>query len=100
MTNAAKATAGEVTAAASREYLGRVQKKRKLWLRVAVALAMVVMPFVTSRWADGGGIHEVLETLGLGLIAACILGRAWCTLYIGGRKAHELVEIGPECMPL
>ena len=25
----------------------------------------------------------------------CILGRAWCTLYIGGRKAHELVELGP-----
>jgi len=95
LTNVAKAVAGEVTAAASREYLGRVQKKRKLWLRVAIALSIVVMPFLTSRWADGSGIHEALEILGLALIAACILGRAWCTLYIGGRKAHELVEIGP-----
>jgi protein-S-isoprenylcysteine O-methyltransferase Ste14 len=93
--NAAKAAAGEVTAAASREYLGRVQKKRKLWLRVAIALSIVVMPFVTSRWADGTAIHDGLEVLGLALIAACILGRAWCTLYIGGRKAHELVDLGP-----
>jgi protein-S-isoprenylcysteine O-methyltransferase Ste14 len=95
LTNAAKAAAGEVTAAASREYLGRVQKKRKLWLRAAVAVSLMVMPFVMSRWAEGSRIHELLEHLGLALIAACILGRAWCTLYIGGRKAHELVEIGP-----
>jgi protein-S-isoprenylcysteine O-methyltransferase Ste14 len=93
--NAAKIAAGEVTAAASRQYLGRVQKKRKLWLRVAVALSLLVMPFVRSRWADGSFIHQALEVLGLAFIAACILGRAWCTLYIGGRKAHELVAIGP-----
>ena len=82
-------------AAASREYLGRVQKRRKLWLRGAAALCILVLPFVTSRWPDGSTLHEAFELVGLGLIVACILGRAWCTLYIGGRKAHELVELGP-----
>jgi hypothetical protein len=32
------------------------------------------------------------------LIAVCIVGRVWCTLYIGGRKIAELVQIGPYSM--
>jgi hypothetical protein len=32
------------------------------------------------------------------LIAVCIVGRCWCTLYIGGRKIAELVRIGPYSM--
>lgn len=75
--------------------LSRIQKRRKLWLRVAVAITILVLPFVKSRWPDGTPFHEMLEQIGFALIAACVLGRAWCTLYIGGRKAHELVELGP-----
>ena len=26
---------------------------------------------------------------------ACVLGRAWCSLYIGGRKKQEIVSSGP-----
>lgn len=33
--------------------------------------------------------------LGVGLIAVAIIGRSWCTLYIGGRKSHEIVATGP-----
>ena len=40
-------------------------------------------------------MHEALETMGVGLLIVCILGRAWCTLYIGGRKANEVVDQGP-----
>jgi hypothetical protein len=29
------------------------------------------------------------------LILICILGRTWCTLYIGGQKQRELVTKGP-----
>ena len=36
-----------------------------------------------------------MEAAGLALILACIAGRCWCTLYIGGRKGAELVDIGP-----
>jgi protein-S-isoprenylcysteine O-methyltransferase Ste14 len=81
--------------AASRAILGRVQKRRKLRIRVVAAIGLLILPFVASRWPDQSAIHEGLEQVGLLLIVACILGRAWCTLYIGGRKAHELVELGP-----
>ena len=29
------------------------------------------------------------------LIVICIIGRTWCSLYIGGRKDTELVTLGP-----
>jgi len=32
---------------------------------------------------------------GLAAILICILGRCWCTLFIGGRKSMQLVDIGP-----
>ncbi|WP_054311302.1 isoprenylcysteine carboxylmethyltransferase family protein [Mesorhizobium sp. 1M-11] len=38
---------------------------------------------------------SLVEAIGIGLIAAAILGRLWSTLYIGGRKTRELVEAGP-----
>jgi len=40
-------------------------------------------------------LHEGLEAFGLGLIVVCIVGRAWCSLYIGGRKKAEIVDRGP-----
>lgn len=40
-------------------------------------------------------MHETIEQVGLFLIIAAILGRAWCSLYIGGRKSSELVDTGP-----
>src|SRR5690606_12064633 len=39
--------------------------------------------------------HEGIEAVGLGLIVICIVGRAWCSLYIGGRKKAEIVDRGP-----
>ena len=53
------------------------------------------LAFVTrSSWGDGS-LHEGLEAVGLGLIVICIVGRAWCSLYIGGRKKAEIVDRGP-----
>ena len=40
-------------------------------------------------------IHETLELAGLLMMFVAILGRAWCTLYIGGRKKRVLVRTGP-----
>ena len=36
-----------------------------------------------------------LRTLGGFVVAVCIVGRAWCSLYIGGRKKAEIVDRGP-----
>jgi protein-S-isoprenylcysteine O-methyltransferase Ste14 len=75
--------------------LSDVQRRRKWRLRVAIAITALILPFVRSRWPAESLLHEVLEETGLVLIATCIFGRAWCILYIGGRKTDQLVDLGP-----
>ena len=42
-----------------------------------------------------GPWHEWVERAGLAAIVFSIVGRAWCSLYIGGRKKAEIVDRGP-----
>ena len=52
--------------------------------------------FLESAWREGEySVHEAIELAGLLLIGVAILGRMWCTLYIGGRKSQEIVAVGP-----
>jgi len=64
-------------------------------LVVLAATAVVCLFFVRSYWIQGGPAHEAIEMAGLTLILICVLGRAWSTMYIGGRKKVELVRDGP-----
>ncbi|MCC4300102.1 methyltransferase family protein [Aurantimonas coralicida] len=75
--------------------LDAVQHRRKVALRLIVLLVIGVLPFVQSTWSVGRSIHQGTEILSLILIGITVLGRVWCTLYIGGRKAEELVDTGP-----
>lgn len=75
--------------------LGSVQKQRRLLLRMAALPLLPLILVTASTWRDGGIWHEGIEGFGLLLILICVLGRATCTLYIGGRKSAELVTIGP-----
>lgn len=74
--------------------LRRVQRIRKGVLLIAI---LVVLAFAAVTRSLGGEtlLHEGLEAIGLALIAICIIGRAWCSLYIGGRKKAEIVDRGP-----
>lgn len=74
--------------------LQKVQKIRKWALGLAL-LAAVALAFVTTTWWGEGHFHEALEAVGLGAVAVSIVGRAWCSLYIGGRKKAEIVSTGP-----
>lgn len=78
-----------------RKRLSRLQKTRKIWLRAAIVPAAIGLAFIRSAWPAGSLVHEGLTMTGVILVAICILGRAWCILYIGGRKANELVALGP-----
>jgi len=75
--------------------LGTVQKLRKV--AVGVALLGLIALSVVSQSIGGvdGPWHESVEAIGLGAIVLAIVGRAWCTLYIGGRKKAEVVDRGP-----
>ena len=70
------------------------QRGRKIALRLLIALLLVGMPFVRSAFPHEE-VHETLEAIGQLLILAGILGRAWCTMHIGGQKFTELVTFGP-----
>ncbi|MGD1876799.1 MAG: methyltransferase family protein [Kiloniellaceae bacterium] len=78
-----------------RSPLSQVQHNRKLsfWLAAVpfAAAFFAVAPF----WREGSAGEEAIELAGLILIGLAVLGRTWCTLYIGGRKKHVLVEVGP-----
>ena len=83
------------TAAAPRKALTDLQRRRKLAISCLSVLMIGALPLIQSNAAVGMFTHEAVETAGVLLIAIAILGRAWCTLYIGGRKAQELTDSGP-----
>ena len=70
------------------------QRGRKLALRALIASLLLAMPFVRSAFPLEE-LHETLESAGMLLILIGILGRAWCTMHIGGQKFTELVDYGP-----
>jgi protein-S-isoprenylcysteine O-methyltransferase Ste14 len=72
----------------------RVQRVRKAVLALGVVAVIAVAVMTRSDWG-GGELHEGVEAFGLAMIAICIVGRAWCSLYIGGRKKAEIVARGP-----
>lgn len=83
------------TARMSGTWLQDVQRRRKWVLRGMGGAAILGFLLADSLWRPGGFTHEAIEYVGVGLLLVCVLGRAWCTLYIGGRKKAELVQDGP-----
>jgi protein-S-isoprenylcysteine O-methyltransferase Ste14 len=73
--------------------IGSVQKIRKIVLLLAVASIGALFVFGAPRWS--ADVESVIEWIGRALIVVCILGRTWCSLYIGGRKTSRLVTVGP-----
>ena len=69
------------------------QRTRRYRDLVLVAIIFVALVFVASAQDDA--THEWIEMAGIMLILVAILGRIWCTLYIGGRKCAEVVDSGP-----
>jgi protein-S-isoprenylcysteine O-methyltransferase Ste14 len=80
--------------AAGHAALGRFQYMRRMWLAAAVAVLAAALLFVAPAWRSPG-IELAIGAFGIILIGAAILGRLWCTLYIGGRKSDMVVTTGP-----
>ncbi len=73
--------------------LARYQKMRRLSLAVLLLGALILLLFVGA--SENDEIHDVVEAIGLSFIVIGVVGRMWCTLYIGGRKSAEIVTTGP-----
>lgn len=74
--------------------LQRVQRIRKWAVGLSLLAAVGLALFTSTTWGDGQ-FHEGVEAAGLGAMVFAIVGRAWCSLYIGGRKKAEIVDTGP-----
>jgi protein-S-isoprenylcysteine O-methyltransferase Ste14 len=72
----------------------RMQLIRKIVLFVLI-IAVVALAAFSETLNGETPFHESLETIGLILIGVAIVGRGWCSLYIGGRKKAEIVDQGP-----
>jgi protein-S-isoprenylcysteine O-methyltransferase Ste14 len=73
-----------------------LQRKRKLVVTIGIALWVALLVVTESRWrATAPNLYALIEKAGLILIFVCILGRTWCTLYIGGHKKRALITNGP-----
>ncbi|MBX9616198.1 MAG: isoprenylcysteine carboxylmethyltransferase family protein [Caulobacteraceae bacterium] len=83
-----------MTAATEAFDLQRVQRIRKWALGLAL-LGAVILAMISTTWWGEGTFHNAIESVGLGAIVISIVGRAWCSLYIGGRKKAEVVSTGP-----
>jgi protein-S-isoprenylcysteine O-methyltransferase Ste14 len=75
--------------------IAEVQNVRKLVLGVAIAIGTFMFAVTNTRYSSSGNVHEHVEWLGIVAIVVCILGRTWCSLYIGGRKIVQFVSDGP-----
>jgi protein-S-isoprenylcysteine O-methyltransferase Ste14 len=76
--------------------LSEVQRRRKWALLSAIAIGLLFFLFSASAWRHHHPIfYELIEWSGMILILICVVGRTWCSLYIGGRKKSQLVVTGP-----
>lgn len=76
-------------------HLAKVQVRRRHTLTGLGIMAVLLLPFIASSWAEDGTMHLAIEWVGLILMGVAVLGRCGCMLYLGGRKGGELMTDGP-----
>ncbi|OWT72948.1 MULTISPECIES: isoprenylcysteine carboxylmethyltransferase family protein [unclassified Achromobacter] len=75
--------------------LERIQNARRLSLWIVGVLTAIAALFFQSTWDIDGSVHHNIEVVGMLMIFVAILGRGWCSLYLGGNKNRELIALGP-----
>ncbi|MGE0845198.1 MAG: isoprenylcysteine carboxylmethyltransferase family protein [Flavobacteriaceae bacterium] len=79
----------------ARADFGRINVYRKPLIALAIIPLTAAILFNVSAFAPDTFGHEAVEMVGLALIALCIIGRTWSSMYIGGRKIETIVAEGP-----
>ncbi len=70
-------------------------KARILHTRLFVLAMLPIAIFSLGMLAEDGVVHEILEWVGHVLVIICVLGRGYCSAYIGGHKNDEVICEGP-----
>ena len=75
--------------------LSPFSQKIRITILRALALCILPTPLFIRPYYDDTLLGDVMEQAGVILIVACVFGRCWTILYIGGRKNEILVMTGP-----
>ena len=75
--------------------LSPFSQKIRINILRALALCVLPTPLFIRPYYDDTLLGDVMEQAGVILIVACVFGRCWTILYIGGRKNEILVMTGP-----
>lgn len=75
-----------------RPRLLKARVRHTRWMAIGLTGVIVLSH---PMWNTEGWTHEIVEWIGYAALILCVLGRAWCSIYIGGRKTDELVSEGP-----
>ena len=75
--------------------LSPFSQKIRINILRALALCILPTPLFIRPYYDDTLLGDVMEQAGVILIVACVFGRCWTILYIGGRKNEILVMTGP-----
>jgi len=70
----------------------------KARIRHTRIFAFAMLPFVffsLGMLAKDGAAHAIMEWTGYVMVILCVLGRGYCSAYIGGRKNDEVICQGP-----
>jgi protein-S-isoprenylcysteine O-methyltransferase Ste14 len=73
----------------------RLIRHRSGHVRLLLLALLPPLALTQAVWSEGGLVRETLEWLGYVAVVVCVLGRAWCSAYVAGRKTRELVDRGP-----
>ncbi|WP_027155631.1 isoprenylcysteine carboxylmethyltransferase family protein [Mesorhizobium sp. WSM2561] len=70
-------------------------EKLRIPLSIGAALIWAAFLLLTQTRGFESAAYKFLKLAGFFLIFVAVIGRLWCTLYIGGRKDRELCPVGP-----
>ncbi len=63
----------------------------------ATAIGVAVLLSMRPASPEGSDWHETIARGGIVLTLVGVIGRTWCTMYIGGNKLNRLPPTRPGC---
>ncbi len=73
----------------------KLLKARCFHSRIYFYLIIALILLCDSLVRPAGLLHEEAEAIGVVLVGIGIMGRAYCSLFIGGKKNDEIINDGP-----
>lgn len=70
-------------------------KTRIRTTQAVVVAAVFALLFVAPFWGRHHLVTEIMRWTGYLALIVGVMGRVWCSAYIGGRKSQLIIDVGP-----